>query len=58
MMNTYPKDKFVCLDALTYAGNKNTIKPLLKNLILILYRKTFVIEKKYISCLKRKNLIM
>ena len=30
MMNTYPKDKFVCLDALTYAGNKNTIKPLLE----------------------------
>ena len=30
MMNTYPKDKFVCLDALTYAGKKNTIKPLLE----------------------------
>lgn len=30
MMNKYPKDKFVCLDALTYAGNKNTIKPLLE----------------------------
>ena len=30
MMNTYPKDKFFCLDALSYAGNKNTIKPLLE----------------------------
>lgn len=25
MMNAYPSDSFICLDALTYAGNKNNI---------------------------------
>ena len=28
VVNKYPKDKFVCLDALTYAGNYNNIKDL------------------------------
>ena len=28
MTSTYPNDKFVCLDALTYAGNYNNIKSL------------------------------
>ena len=28
VVNKYPKDKFVCLDALTYAGNYNNIKSL------------------------------
>ena len=28
VVNKYPKDKFVCLDALTYAGNYNNIKEL------------------------------
>ena len=31
MMNTYPGDSFICLDALTYAGNKNNIKDLLED---------------------------
>ena len=30
VVNKYPKDKFVCLDALTYAGNYNNIKDLEK----------------------------
>lgn len=30
VVNKYPKDKFVCLDALTYAGNYNNIKSLEK----------------------------
>ncbi len=30
VVDKYPKDKFVCLDALTYAGNYNNIKPLEK----------------------------
>ena len=29
MMDTYTKDSFICLDALTYAGNKNNIADLL-----------------------------
>ena len=28
VVNKYPKDYFVCLDALTYAGNYNNIKDL------------------------------
>ena len=28
VVNKYPEDKFVCLDALTYAGNYNNIKDL------------------------------
>ena len=28
VVNKYPEDKFVCLDALTYAGNYNNIKSL------------------------------
>ena len=28
VVNKYPNDKFVCLDALTYAGNYNNIKSL------------------------------
>ena len=28
MTSTYPNDKFICLDALTYAGNYNNIKSL------------------------------
>ena len=31
MMDTYTKDFFICLDALTYAGNKNNIKDLLED---------------------------
>lgn len=31
MMDTYTKDSFICLDALTYAGNKNNIKNLLED---------------------------
>lgn len=31
MMKTYPGDSFICLDALTYAGNKNNIKDLLED---------------------------
>ena len=30
VVNKYPKDSFVCLDALTYAGNYNNIKGLVK----------------------------
>ena len=28
VVNKYPNDEFVCLDALTYAGNYNNIKML------------------------------
>ena len=31
MMKAYPGDSFICLDALTYAGNKNNIKDLLED---------------------------
>ncbi|EGS35593.1 dTDP-glucose 4,6-dehydratase [Veillonella sp. oral taxon 780] len=31
MMDTYTKDSFICLDALTYAGNENNIKDLLED---------------------------
>lgn len=31
MIKTYPSDSFICLDALTYAGNKNNIKNLLED---------------------------
>lgn len=31
MMDAYPGDSFICLDALTYAGNKNNIKDLLED---------------------------
>ncbi len=29
MVNRYPEDQFICLDALTYAGNYNNFKPIL-----------------------------
>lgn len=29
MVNTYPNDRFVCIDALTYAGNLETLEPVL-----------------------------
>ena len=29
IVNEYPKDSFVCLDALTYAGNLETLKPIM-----------------------------
>lgn len=29
MVNTYPQDSFVCLDALTYAGNLETLAPIM-----------------------------
>lgn len=29
MVNKYPEDKFVCLDALTYAGNYNNLLPII-----------------------------
>ena len=28
MVNTYPNDNFICLDALTYAGNLETLEPI------------------------------
>lgn len=30
MVNRYPEDRFVCIDALTYAGNMETLEPILK----------------------------
>ena len=30
MVRKYPKDRFVCLDALTYAGNMETLEPIMK----------------------------
>jgi len=30
MVRRYPEDRFVCLDALTYAGNMETLEPILK----------------------------
>ncbi len=29
MVNTYPNDSFVCIDALTYAGNLETLEPIM-----------------------------
>ena len=29
MVNTYPEDQFVCIDALTYAGNLETLEPIM-----------------------------
>ena len=29
MVNRYPNDEYVCLDALTYAGNMETLEPIL-----------------------------
>jgi len=29
MVNTYPNDEFVCIDALTYAGNLETLEPIM-----------------------------
>ncbi len=29
MVNTYPADRFVCIDALTYAGNLETLQPVM-----------------------------
>ena len=37
VVNKYPEDKFVCLDALTYAGNYN-------NIILIYYHQYFLLK--------------
>ena len=31
MVKRYPNDRFVCIDALTYAGNMETLEPILKN---------------------------
>ena len=47
MVNTYPNDNFVCLDALTYAGNLETLEPIKNkkiNLTLSLFMVIFVIE--------------
>ena len=30
MVNSYPEDAFVCLDALTYAGNLETLAPIME----------------------------
>ena len=29
MVNEYPNDEFVCIDALTYAGNMETLAPIM-----------------------------
>ena len=29
MVKTYPNDQFVCIDALTYAGNMETLAPII-----------------------------
>ena len=31
MLNNYPEDKIICLDALTYAGNMETLEEAIKN---------------------------
>ena len=31
MVNTYPEDFFICIDSLTYAGNIDTLKPIINN---------------------------
>lgn len=30
VVNKYPNDEFVCLDALTYAGNYNNLLPIIE----------------------------
>ena len=42
VVNKYPEDRFVCIDALTYAGNYNNIKALenKENFILLLSQTT------------------
>ena len=29
MVNRYPNDQYVCIDALTYAGNMETLEPIM-----------------------------
>ena len=31
MLKTYPKDRIICLDKLTYAGNLSTLAPVMDN---------------------------
>ena len=33
MVNKYPNDQYVCIDALTYAGNMETLAPIMDKLI-------------------------
>ena len=35
MVNKYPNDQYVCIDALTYAGNMETLAPIMNNHSLI-----------------------
>ena len=54
--SAYPNDKFVCLDALTYAGNYNNIKSLYLSKIIQM-ASILQIENLLINYLKKKTLI-
>ena len=44
MTKKHPEDRYVCLDALTYAGNMETLSPIMK-------RKNFRFVKRQRGCL-------
>lgn len=54
MVNKYPKDNFVCLDALTYAGNYNNIK-MLENKKNFTFVKGNICDEKFINDLFDKE---
>ena len=58
MINKYNDYKIICLDALTYAGNMETLEPVKDNPNLNFIRQILQIEMQFMKYLKKKNQIL
>ena len=55
MMKKYPDYKFVCIDSLTYAGNKENLNPLFDKENSLTFFKVDITHKEHINCIFKQE---
>ena len=55
MLNNYTKDKVICLDCLTYAGNLFTLKPVMKNTNFMFIKKSITDRESIYSLFEKEH---
>jgi dTDP-glucose 4,6-dehydratase len=56
MTNKYPEDTILCIDKLTYAGNMETLAPIMDKEISNFLKQISQIVMRFIRSLKKKSL--
>lgn len=57
-LQNHPQDEFICLDELKYAGNLETLQPVMHNNNFKFVKGDIAIGLLFTSCLKQKNLML